>query len=67
MAFRCPSSVLHLGVENFERACAEMGRDPSAVRRSWGGGCICMPTRAEAERLAGDRYDRDPEGDFDFG
>jgi alkanesulfonate monooxygenase SsuD/methylene tetrahydromethanopterin reductase-like flavin-dependent oxidoreductase (luciferase family) len=50
----------------FERACADMGRDPSTVRRSWGGGCICMPTQAEAERIAGTRYGTDPEGEFDF-
>ena len=53
-------------VAGFERACAEVGRDPSTVRRSWGGGCICMPTQAEAERLAGTRYGTDEEGDFDF-
>ena len=41
---------------DFERACADVGRDPSTVRRSWGGGCVCMPTQAEAERIAGERY-----------
>ncbi len=25
-----------------------------------------MPTQAAAERIAGDRYGRDPEGEFDF-
>jgi alkanesulfonate monooxygenase SsuD/methylene tetrahydromethanopterin reductase-like flavin-dependent oxidoreductase (luciferase family) len=50
----------------FERACAEVGRDPASVRRSWGGGCICRPTQAEARRLAGTRYDSDPQGDFDL-
>ncbi len=54
-------------VAEFERACAAVGRDPSTVRRSWGGGCICMPTQAEAERIAGSRYNTDPqEDDFDF-
>jgi alkanesulfonate monooxygenase SsuD/methylene tetrahydromethanopterin reductase-like flavin-dependent oxidoreductase (luciferase family) len=53
-------------VEAFERACAEVGRDPSTVRRSWGGGCVCMPTQAEAERIAGERYDTNEEDDFDF-
>jgi alkanesulfonate monooxygenase SsuD/methylene tetrahydromethanopterin reductase-like flavin-dependent oxidoreductase (luciferase family) len=50
----------------FERACAEVGRDPATVRRSWGGGCICMPTQAEALRLGGTRYNSHPEDDFDF-
>jgi alkanesulfonate monooxygenase SsuD/methylene tetrahydromethanopterin reductase-like flavin-dependent oxidoreductase (luciferase family) len=49
-----------------ERACAEVGRDPSTVRRSWGGGCICMPTQAEAQRIGGTRYNSHPEDDFDF-
>ena len=53
-------------VEEFERACADVGRDPATVRRSWGGGCVCMPTQAEAERIAGERYNTDPEEDFDF-
>jgi alkanesulfonate monooxygenase SsuD/methylene tetrahydromethanopterin reductase-like flavin-dependent oxidoreductase (luciferase family) len=53
-------------VAEFERACADVCRDPATIRRSWGGGCICMPTQAEAERLAGERYNTDPEEDFDF-
>jgi alkanesulfonate monooxygenase SsuD/methylene tetrahydromethanopterin reductase-like flavin-dependent oxidoreductase (luciferase family) len=53
-------------VEDFERACADVDCDPATVRRSWGGGCICMPTQAEAERIAGERYNTDPEEDFDF-
>ena len=54
-------------VEDFDRACTAVGRDPSSVKRSWGGGCVCMPTRAEAERIAGDRYDSNNlEDDFDF-
>jgi alkanesulfonate monooxygenase SsuD/methylene tetrahydromethanopterin reductase-like flavin-dependent oxidoreductase (luciferase family) len=54
-------------VEQFEHACADVGRDPAAVRRSWGGGCICMPTQAEAERIAGTRYNTHAEDDdFDF-
>jgi alkanesulfonate monooxygenase SsuD/methylene tetrahydromethanopterin reductase-like flavin-dependent oxidoreductase (luciferase family) len=52
-------------VEAFERACAEVGRDPATVRRSWGGGCVCAPTRAQAERLGGERY-RTDEDNFDF-
>ena len=53
-------------VKEFERACLEVGRDPSTVRRSWGGGCICMPTQEQAERIAGNRYGRDPDEEFDF-
>jgi alkanesulfonate monooxygenase SsuD/methylene tetrahydromethanopterin reductase-like flavin-dependent oxidoreductase (luciferase family) len=52
-------------VEAFERACAEVGRDPSTVRRSWIGGCACAPTQAEAQALAGDRFS--PNSDEDFG
>jgi alkanesulfonate monooxygenase SsuD/methylene tetrahydromethanopterin reductase-like flavin-dependent oxidoreductase (luciferase family) len=53
-------------VAEFERACAEVGRDPSTVRRSWSGGCACAPTHAEARVLAGDRVSDDDEEDFDF-
>jgi alkanesulfonate monooxygenase SsuD/methylene tetrahydromethanopterin reductase-like flavin-dependent oxidoreductase (luciferase family) len=52
-------------VAEFERACAEVGRDPATVRRSWGGGCVCAPTQAQVERLAGTRYSAD-EDDFNF-
>jgi alkanesulfonate monooxygenase SsuD/methylene tetrahydromethanopterin reductase-like flavin-dependent oxidoreductase (luciferase family) len=51
----------------FERSCADVGRDPAAVRRSWGGLCACAPTQAEAERFAGDLDRADnPEDDFGF-
>jgi len=52
-------------VAEFERACAEVGRDPATVRRSWCGGCICAPTQAQAEQLAGERYRMDDD-DFSF-
>ena len=52
-------------VAEFEHACAEVGRDPATVRRSWCGGCICVPTQAQAEHLAGARYRAD-EDDFSF-
>ncbi len=52
--------------EEFARACAEVGRDPSTVRRSWGGGCACAPTRAEAEALAGGLISADDDEDFGF-
>jgi alkanesulfonate monooxygenase SsuD/methylene tetrahydromethanopterin reductase-like flavin-dependent oxidoreductase (luciferase family) len=52
--------------DEFERACAEVGRDPSAVRRSWIGGCACAPTQAQAELFAAGRYS--PHNAFeDFG
>lgn len=49
----------------FERACADVGRDPATVRRSWSGGCACAATRAEVRALAGDRFGVDDE-DFSF-
>ncbi len=52
--------------KDFERACMDVGRDPATVRRSWGGGCICMPTQAEALLAAGTRYSRDPEDECDL-
>lgn len=52
-------------VGEFERACAEVGRDPTTVRRSWGGGCVCAPTEAQVKRLAGTRYLSD-EDDFNL-
>jgi alkanesulfonate monooxygenase SsuD/methylene tetrahydromethanopterin reductase-like flavin-dependent oxidoreductase (luciferase family) len=53
-------------VADFERSCLEVGRDPGTVRRSWCGGCILRPTQAEATLIAGERYDSDPNDDFDF-
>ena len=52
--------------EECERACADVGRDPATLRRSWGGGCACAPTQEEAEAFAGDRYSADNAFD-DFG
>lgn len=39
----------------FERACEEVGRDPTTVRRTWGGGCVCAPTFQEVMELAAER------------
>jgi alkanesulfonate monooxygenase SsuD/methylene tetrahydromethanopterin reductase-like flavin-dependent oxidoreductase (luciferase family) len=50
----------------FERACAEAGRDPSTVRRTWVGGCACAPTQEAARVLAGERFSEDNAID-DFG
>lgn len=53
-------------VDEFEKACEDVGRDPSTVRRSWCGGCACARTQAKAEQIAGDRYNASNPGD-DFG
>jgi len=53
-------------VEAFNRFCIEAGRDPSAVRRSWIGGCACAPTHQEAVDLARDRWSADDDEDFGF-
>ncbi|MBX5458048.1 MAG: LLM class flavin-dependent oxidoreductase [Thermogemmatispora sp.] len=37
----------------FERACQQLGRDPSRIERSWFGRCICVPSPQEAARLQG--------------
>jgi alkanesulfonate monooxygenase SsuD/methylene tetrahydromethanopterin reductase-like flavin-dependent oxidoreductase (luciferase family) len=53
--------------QELERACVEAGRDPSTIRKTWGGGCICAPTREEAEAIHGELYGPDNDGeDFDF-
>ena len=52
--------------EECEHACADVGRDPATLRRTWGGGCACAPTQEEAEVFAGDRYSADSAFD-DFG
>jgi alkanesulfonate monooxygenase SsuD/methylene tetrahydromethanopterin reductase-like flavin-dependent oxidoreductase (luciferase family) len=52
-------------VREFERACAEVGRDPATVRRSWSGGCMCAATADEARAIGGDRYTTDDD-DFNF-
>ncbi|MBE3559403.1 MAG: LLM class flavin-dependent oxidoreductase [Ktedonobacteraceae bacterium] len=38
-------------VKECERACAEAGRDPTTLRRTWYGGCVCAPTEAEVKAL----------------
>jgi len=54
-------------VAEFEQACAEVGRDPATVRRSWGGGCACAPTPEQAAALTEGHYNADPDAeDFDF-
>jgi alkanesulfonate monooxygenase SsuD/methylene tetrahydromethanopterin reductase-like flavin-dependent oxidoreductase (luciferase family) len=53
-------------VEECERACVEVGRDPVTLRRSWCGGCACARTQEEAERFVGDNSANDAVDDFDF-
>jgi alkanesulfonate monooxygenase SsuD/methylene tetrahydromethanopterin reductase-like flavin-dependent oxidoreductase (luciferase family) len=43
-------------LQEFHRACDEVGRDPATVRRVWSGGCVCAPTEAEVADLAPARY-----------
>ncbi len=38
-------------VTAWERACADVGRDPATVRRTWFGGCICAPTEVGVQGL----------------
>jgi alkanesulfonate monooxygenase SsuD/methylene tetrahydromethanopterin reductase-like flavin-dependent oxidoreductase (luciferase family) len=59
-----PGAYRRMAAE-LERACAELGRDPKTIRRTWCGGCACAPTQAEAAAMAGDRFA--PAGDEDFG
>ena len=47
--------------QEFERACAAIGRDPATVRRTWSGGCVCGPTAAEVADLAAVRARRGAE------
>jgi len=42
-------------LQEFERACQEVGRDPTTVRRSWSGGCACAPTEQEVTQIAQER------------
>jgi alkanesulfonate monooxygenase SsuD/methylene tetrahydromethanopterin reductase-like flavin-dependent oxidoreductase (luciferase family) len=38
-------------IRESERACAEVGRDPATLRRSWLGGCYCVPEGADVSNL----------------
>lgn len=38
-------------VPQCEQACAEVGRDPSTLRRTWFGSCVCAPSEKEAGEL----------------
>jgi alkanesulfonate monooxygenase SsuD/methylene tetrahydromethanopterin reductase-like flavin-dependent oxidoreductase (luciferase family) len=56
-----------LMVQEFERACLDVGRDLAQVRRTWCGGCVCALTQQAVAILAGDRYSAEnTDDDFDF-
>ncbi len=42
----------HTYLQEFGRACEDVGRDPRTVRRTWSGGCVCATTGNEIARLA---------------
>jgi alkanesulfonate monooxygenase SsuD/methylene tetrahydromethanopterin reductase-like flavin-dependent oxidoreductase (luciferase family) len=42
-------------LDEFHRACDEVGRDPATVRLTWGGGCACAPTEAEVVAFTAER------------
>ena len=51
-------------VQEFERACEEIGRDPKTVRRTWCGGCACAPTEKEVAQITQARPQLQPGEDF---
>lgn len=51
-------------VQEFERACEEVGRDPGTVRRTWGGGCACAPTEPEVAKITALNKQLQPGEDF---
>lgn len=53
--------------QEFEQACAEVGRDPATVRRTWGGGCVCAPSAAEVAELAAGRLQLGPDAAYQVG
>lgn len=66
-------NVSSIGIEPYrnlvaecERACLEVGRDPSTLKRTWVGGCACSSTQEEALALAGDRISAENADDFGF-
>jgi alkanesulfonate monooxygenase SsuD/methylene tetrahydromethanopterin reductase-like flavin-dependent oxidoreductase (luciferase family) len=51
-------------VREFEHACADVGRDPATVRRTWGGGCACAPNEGELAKILERRPQLDPGEDL---
>ena len=50
-----PIAAYREHVRQFRQACAEIGRDPSTVRHTWSGGCVCAPTTTQVADLAAAR------------
>jgi alkanesulfonate monooxygenase SsuD/methylene tetrahydromethanopterin reductase-like flavin-dependent oxidoreductase (luciferase family) len=48
-----------LYVQEFERACSEVQRDPATLRRAWFGGCVCGQTEAAVKKLNTNNYSRE--------
>src|SRR5947208_2473767 len=46
-------------VQESERACEEVGRDPKTLRRTWFGGCLCAPTEDAVKALNVDHLTSD--------
>lgn len=42
-------------LQELDRACQEVGRDPKTLRRTWSGGCLCAANKQEIERLGAKR------------
>lgn len=38
-------------VKECEQSCTEVGRDPSTLRRTWFGGCVCAPTEEAVQAI----------------
>lgn len=53
-----------LYAQELERACAEVGRDPATVRRTWCGGCACAPSEREVASILERRPQIQPGEDF---
>jgi alkanesulfonate monooxygenase SsuD/methylene tetrahydromethanopterin reductase-like flavin-dependent oxidoreductase (luciferase family) len=46
-------------VQQCERACNEVGRDPATLRRTWFGPCVCAPTEADIQKLDTNPFPKD--------
>jgi alkanesulfonate monooxygenase SsuD/methylene tetrahydromethanopterin reductase-like flavin-dependent oxidoreductase (luciferase family) len=48
-----------LFVQESERACEDVGRDPRTLRRTWFGRCLCAPTEEAVQALNVDNLPTD--------
>jgi alkanesulfonate monooxygenase SsuD/methylene tetrahydromethanopterin reductase-like flavin-dependent oxidoreductase (luciferase family) len=53
-------------LQKLEEYCLELDRDPTTLKKTWIGGCICAPTEAEAAAIAADRWGAGDDEDFEF-